>query len=83
MNGLFSDDSTSPSWTPYSEYYESYIVSNAAENVFADNTYCQTGSDPFYFMYGNQSVIDSVSQWQANGQDAGSVFSSGSCLSDP
>jgi hypothetical protein len=69
--GLFSNDSTSPTWTPYGTYYEAFIISPASHNVFSDNTY----SGPWTFMYHDQSLILSQSQWRDDGQDTGSKWS--------
>jgi hypothetical protein len=64
-NGIFSQDGTSPSWSPYLGPNVANAITESRNNHFRNNTY--TGK--WRYMYSIQGTVLSFAQWQEKGQD--------------
>jgi nitrous oxidase accessory protein NosD len=64
-NGIFSQDGTDPSWSPYQGSVIKDAITTSRGNKFSGNTY--TG--PWKFMYWDQATVLSMADWQAKGQN--------------
>ncbi len=76
---------------PYGGYLVANDISNHQHNRFADNLYCSSAGDPWRFVGFTQGNSMTQSQWTSgehhvpgskdrfDGQDEGSVFTSGPC----
>lgn len=85
-NGIFSQDASGISWSPY-QTPQSYVIPDSMDNCvtgfdvagcesfnnyFSDNTYSHTGSQAWQFMWNTIGNSVSLSTWQGYGQDSGS-----------
>ncbi|HXY42710.1 MAG TPA: right-handed parallel beta-helix repeat-containing protein, partial [Acidimicrobiales bacterium] len=64
-NAIFSQYGTDPGWSPYKGTVIETAITTGQHNLFTHNTY----SGPWSFLYGSQSGIETMAQWQANSQD--------------
>lgn len=72
LQGLFSNDGTYPSWSPYQGAVIEDAITFHQNNVFSSNRYV----GPWHFMVYDQATLLDASGWQAApyGQDRGSTF---------